>query len=1074
MQFDDRVSLEDLLAESLADYQEQLAAERAQIIDHIPVPQELLNRFEQDRAFVQYLQEAWPRDHGPASANLSLSASDGEHDPDSREFPAKIGRFEIHAQLGYGGFGVVFLAFDPKLHRHVALKVPTPGTLLCPKLRQRFVREARLAAAMDHPNVVPVHEVGEAGPIIFIASAYCERGPLSSWIAQQQDGIPPRLSATIVAELSDAVQHAHDRGILHRDLKPSNVLLRDAPAQPSDSSGCGFTACLGDFGLSKIINDDLEDSRSGGPVGTPQYMSPEQANGRHEEISQATDVYGLGAILYELLTGVPPFEGTTRAETIQKVISDEPRPPHRVRRDVPRDLETICLACLQKLPARRYRSPGELARDLRCYITGHSISPPRATHLERALRWMRRGAWLVAAAIALAMLIPSSHFAWARFRRHTADGLLLQLISTDIEGVSKLGTQLDPFQEELADRLRQMARTADRSESGARAALVLLPRDETQVVGLRDRLLVCEPRELSVIRGALMLHQGAATRKNAEAFWETLQNDRSDPSKAIRAACALAAIDSQDPRWPRCGPKVSDLLLEKEASTDRIRAWASLLAPVRDHLRSWLETAMRDRTSLGRSEPAAIALAELESDRPMALADLALKADLPQQIKAFSARLSSATIDEEAVRLFEEQLGKPASSKSLADDQDDQDDLARRKANAAVCLVRLGRSESVWSTLESEPGPGFAAYLSERLSIARAPPLAVFNRIESAGSAARRALIIGLGGYSIGDLGPLGRDLMTRPLLELYRIDADAGVHAAIAWLLRGWGKGAEVERCDGELRSSEPRARMGWRHGAEGHTLAVIRGPVEFTSLWRDDFSGPAPAYSLESRTINYSFEIATTKVTVDQYRRFLEESKIGPQCYPRYLHGEYYVKKISPSGNCPINSVSFYAAARYCNWLSQKAGIPEEELCYQPTEPHPLGKVVIRANHLQKAGYRLPTDEERLFASMARTTARFYFGASFAALKDYEWFRDNSDRCTSPVGLLRPNPLGLHDTLGSLFEWTSSVASQKTDGRQLLRGMPFTAQSSDLKWWNVIRADPSYSNPVVGFRVARTVPGA
>ena len=538
MQFDDKVSLEDLLAESLADYQEQLAAEQGQFIDHISLPQELLNRFKQDRAFVQYLEEAWPRDRGPAFADLSASASGGQHDPDSCEFPAKIGRFEVHAQLGYGGFGVVFLAFDPKLHRHVALKVPTPGTLLSPALRQRFVREARLAAALDHPNVVPVHEVGEAGPIIFIASAYCERGTLSSWIAQQQDGIPPRLSASIVADLSDAVQHAHDRGILHRDLKPSNVLLRSAPAQPSDSNGCGFTACVSDFGLSKFINDDLEDSRAGGPIGTPQYMSPEQADGRHQEISQSTDIYGLGAILYELLTGVPPFKGTTRAETIQKVISDEPRPPRHVRRNVPPDLETICLACLQKLPARRYRSPGELARDLRCYLTGRSISPPRATRLDRAVRRMRRGAWCVAAAIALTMLIPSSRLAWARFRRYRADGLLKQLISTDIEGVSKLGLELDPIQEELADRLRQMARTADRSESGARAALVLLPRDETQVVGLRDRLLVCEPRELSVIRGALMHHHGAATRKHADPFWEALQDDGSERSKAIRAACA--------------------------------------------------------------------------------------------------------------------------------------------------------------------------------------------------------------------------------------------------------------------------------------------------------------------------------------------------------------------------------------------------------------------------------------------------------------------------------------------------------------------------------------------------------
>ncbi len=481
-----------------------------------------------------------------------------------------------------------------------------------------------------------------------------------------------------------------------------------------------------------------------------------------------------------------------------------------------------------------------------------------------------------------------------------------------------------------------------------------------------------------------------------------------------------------------------------------------------------LETALGDHTRVGRSEPAAIALAELESDRPVLLARLILKADLPKQLAALSARLSSTPLDAGAVALFEEQLARPgAPGPSGADD----DDLARRKANSAACLVRLGRPEAAWRTLETEAGPGFASYLSERLPIAGTSPFVVFNRIEVAGDAARRALIVRLGGYSIEELGFFDRERMSRRLLERYRFDPDSGVHAAIAWLLRSWGKSAAVERCNLELCSSEQSSSVRWRQDAEGNTLVLIRGPVEFPATWRDDFSQPVAVYTPVTRRINHSFAIATTEVTVDQYQRFLNEERIESKWFEKFLHGKHYVKEVSPTGNCPINSVSFYAAARYCNWLSRKVGIPHDELCYEPAEANPLGKVLIRANHVQKTGYRLPTDEEWPFASRAGTTTRYYFGESYNALRNYEWFSENSNRCTMPVGSLRPNGFGLHDTLGSLLEWTSFVPSQHTEGRQLLRGMSYNALATQLSTWEVIRANPAYPNPGVGFRVARTI---
>lgn len=333
-----------------------------------------------------------------------------EPSPESKT-PGRLGRFEILDTLGQGGYGIVYLAFDPTLGRHVALKVPRPEVVMSPEVRRRFLREARAAAGLDHPNLVPVHEAGEVGPFCYIASAYCPGETLASWLKSQAEPVRPDAAARVIALLCDAVQHAHGRGILHRDIKPSNVILSGsealAPSHRRDATHGGPSPPrLTDFGMAKFLAETCEETRTGMPLGSPPYMAPEQAEGRNRDVSPATDVYGLGATLYELLTGRPPFRGETTTETLRMVIESDCVPPRALRPGLPRDLETICQKCLMKDPSRRYPTAKELGDDLRRYLNREPVRARPLSVGQRISKWARRRpAHAAALAIAATMVL---------------------------------------------------------------------------------------------------------------------------------------------------------------------------------------------------------------------------------------------------------------------------------------------------------------------------------------------------------------------------------------------------------------------------------------------------------------------------------------------------------------------------------------------------------------------------------------------------------------------------------------------------------------------------------------------
>lgn len=347
---------------------------------------EVLERWTRLRLVDEQLEQLFP-----STAPKAIRGTADYGDADDCRLP-RIDGYDLKQVLGRGGMGVVYRARQLALDRDVALKMLLSGGYAVPQELRRFQREAQAVAALRHPNIVQIYDVAETEGQPYYTMEYVDGGSL----AERLSGIPKpaRDAAETVVTLAKAVQFAHDHGIIHRDLKPANVLLT-----------LDGTPKITDFGLARRTELDAELTLSGARIGTPSYMAPEQAAGKSSTVGPAADIYSLGAILYEILTGRPPFRAETAMETQRQVIADEPVSPSRLNTRVPRDLTTICLKCLQKDPQRRYATSIALAEDLRRFLRGEPILARPGGLLQKVSKWVIRNRMLSGTILASGLLV---------------------------------------------------------------------------------------------------------------------------------------------------------------------------------------------------------------------------------------------------------------------------------------------------------------------------------------------------------------------------------------------------------------------------------------------------------------------------------------------------------------------------------------------------------------------------------------------------------------------------------------------------------------------------------------------
>jgi WD40 repeat protein/predicted Ser/Thr protein kinase len=338
-----------------------------------------------------------------ASTELKEGVASQTRTVDRRFTPilSEFGDYELLEEIGRGGQGVVFRARQKSLNRIVALKVIALGHWATEEHLKRFRLEAEAAASLDHPRIVPIYEIGEREGSCYFSMKFVEGGQLDQIV--RREPISNRQAAELLVKLARTIQYAHQRGILHRDLKPGNILL-DKDGEPH----------LTDFGLARLVEKESTVTRTLQVLGTPSYMAPEQAAGRNQQLTTGADVYGLGAVCYQLLTGAPPFAGGTSYETIKMVLESPPRRPSFSNPSVSRDLEIICLKCLEKEPARRYSSAKSLADDLERFLRNEPIVSRPVSHPERVWRWCKRKPLIASltTALVLSMIIGFAGVAW--------------------------------------------------------------------------------------------------------------------------------------------------------------------------------------------------------------------------------------------------------------------------------------------------------------------------------------------------------------------------------------------------------------------------------------------------------------------------------------------------------------------------------------------------------------------------------------------------------------------------------------------------------------------------------------
>lgn len=1023
------------------------------------------------------------RDDTHTADHLAEDTDEFLHDlPD--KLPAFPG-YELLGVVALGGMSTIYKAIHLALNRQVAIKVMADPFPSKPS-RHRFAREAQSIARLTHANIVGVFDVGEIAGLPFLVLEFVDGGALSDHYRGHI--VAPRDAAKFVSVLARAIQHCHDRGIIHRDLKPGNILLQHTAAPLSRTLAAetppplhSWTPKVTDFGLSKLQTGEADShaTRAGAILGTPAYMSPEQAAGDAEHIRSSTDIYSLGTILYELLTGRPPFQGHTPLDVVQQVVRDHPIAPSRLTRGLPITIETICLKCLSKQAEKRYLSCDELADDLERYLANEPIAARPPTALEKALSWVRhypvRSSLLGAAAVVLMVGILALNAHAQLLRQSRADELVRSLTTAETGRVMSI---LDSLHRDVAEARHALAATpmpVSGSSSPFHLQFAKTYFGLTDQGELLSRVPTALPAELELLREL----PSGLTSLSQQQLWKEIADPQGSPHSRLRIAATLAKAAPGDPRWhDLAGSIATGALREPIFDTPR---WTGLLHPIREALRQPLEAVLKSgQARNGEALAAASILADHFADSPEYLARLAidssidyypvLRAKLPDHDPSVLTALHDTYRSPFTIK--PPPKGEKQSSPAVLNHLKHSLDHARRRCMSAITLAHLGEPQALRELLRASPEPTARSYAIEWIAPAKLPLQWLLQCLaESTDPAIRRSCVLALGQFNRSALGEHRVSQTIDAVDEAAMTQSDAGLQSAVAWLRQRWQLPASQLSIDGaaKARQQGPRVDQPSWTNSQGQVFVTVKPmPCQLGSFdWQEEHE-----YDEQRRAaqVDQPFAMNRYEVTVAEMQRFRKNFRNN--------------SRYSPEPRSPVGNVTFYDAAAYCRWLSEQEGIAEDQMCFPPIDQIKPG-MSLPENYLERTGYRIPTEDEWELACRAGTTGSFCFGLDSQLMPLYGTSVFKPIMGTEVVGTGKPNDWGLFDMHGNVREWCVNVyhatGSQRrfdskmltvdNGSRRITRGgafgdIPLSSRSSR------IGADPpTVQYAIIGLRCVRTL---
>lgn len=1011
--------------------------------------------------------------HGRAQSLTDLKSR--TRDRDHFVLPERIGRYEPVSVLGKGSFGIVIQARDPQLDRMVAVKLQRSEAIRTRTSIDRFLREARSAAQLRHPNIVPVFEYGEFGGNHFIVYQYIDGQTLDHWLREQNPSRESRMA--MIARIASALDYAHELGIVHRDIKPANILV-DAKGEPH----------ITDFGCARIDSPDLEATADGSLMGTPTYMSPEVVAGNARSADGRADLWALGVILYEMLSGERPFAGSL-PDMLRMIAEQPPKPPSVHDHTIPQDLQTICLRCLEKDPGHRFARGQELSDDLRRWSNGEPIHSRRNSVVRRLRMWAVRqpvvAALLAAVILALGLIAGgSAWFSW-QLQRQQAELVSRQLenlATAEPSALPVLLENLSSLDPSVASKLEQ--RLVDQPD--AALPVLLRYRLASRYLGgnsentdrdrkLTEIFLQVLPQSGFAELAVISRLAGNRITELTDRLWTTAQASETRPATQLRALCVLAVIDPGNELWPSNGSALAGLLLDCESSD--LGPVCAMLQPVISSFERDLENMYRDDRDSRVREKSAEIFSILHGKRGERLCELAADGTDGQL-----RRMREALADNgEFVRSWIENNG----SKFTGINAESTKVLLRvlagdRHALREACSESGGNSSNslLANQLVMRCGPAGIEpdQLVDILDDASATPDAVF------------ASILMLGNFDLQQIYTTRRSQLLPLLLRLFSTHPDAGVHSACRWLMNRWGFHEQLLAERVALQSDGPRDGFGWYEDPCGLCFAVFE-PIGQFDLGAETGSAPIADRDQREVDIPYRFCLSTTEVPADMFVAWEnrlaetwaeqggEQAEIWAERSRMILRNQK--NRALDSSGTPATNVTWHEVALFCNGLSSQRGLDPEWQVYELAMLQSSFMATERRPPETPGGYRLPTAIEWEMACRAGSRCRWFVGDDRELIDGWLWHVQNSGSVLKTCGELRPNRNGLFDIQGNAEEWCHNVFQKVDDEQSALasrievRDQSCAEEPQDINLFRRFGLEKDKSRLRLGFRIARTISG-